>query len=574
MTIAQNINSYAIKTTLRGLVWFEPKYGSNNVDEDNYLIDALPPLPLPKDIIENWGFPKLPSDEDRKLGISQRRKKVRDIKQFILPLENFVKIALEIPYLIREGYKARNPMNHDFLQRIDILRRQATKKSQSHYASFFNNINEVNSNLRSTADIFTILGISGVGKSTAVELALLSHPQVIIHSTYKGEPCPVREQILWVKLECPSTRKNLCREFFSVIDNILSYKGRDESPNYSKKFVNVKSSTDELVDSLKVVVCNHAIGVLVIDEIQHLLNEGNDKDEILNFLVQLENKVGIPIVLIGTPRANPILTKELMTSRRACGDGAIIWDRMKRDEEWDKFIRWLWGHQWTEDFVPLDDNLKEAMYEYSQGITAIAINLFRLAQERAILFGKKRLSILLFRQVALKELSLVRPMIEALKSGKLVLIRQYSDLDLSSLNDINCGEQPEAVYNSVIKTLVTEKKSIINTLTFSLRTSGSIKHLSDRQIEVVCDEAVKELQEGWYEDHSRLCATLTKAILDKEYQIIKQKENKKAKESQGTKEEGDLRRYFEKAQSTEGSSVYDILKSEGFIKEPTELFEG
>lgn len=570
MSKTKNLYTSATKTTLKGQVWFKPNYLSKEGNEDNYLIDTLPPLPLPDDIINNWGFPKVPSDDERSLSDNVRIEVVRNIKRFVLPLENFVRVALEVPILIREGYKARNPMNNDYLQRIDLLRREA----KNHYTSFFKNISEINSNLRSTADSFTVLGISGMGKSTAVELALLTQPQIIIHATYNGEPCPVREQILWVKLECPSTRKALCREFFSAIDNILNYKGREEQPNYYAKFVVGGRSTDDLIDSLKVVVSNHAIGVLVIDEIQHLLNEGNDKDKILNFLVQLENKVGIPIILIGTPKANPIISKELMMGRRACGEGSIIWDRMMRNqEEWNFFIGILWKYQYTKRFIPLDDNLNDTMYKYSQGITAIAVNLFRLAQERAILSRSEWLNVSIIRDVAMKELSLVRPMVEAFELGDKVSIRKYSDMDLSSLGEIKCEELPEAGYNSIIQTLVTEKQSIIKTLAFSLKSSGSIKHLSDKNMEDICNKAVSKLENGWDEEHNRLCATLTKAILDKENQIANQKSEKKLAESQSITEEGDLRKYFRETENTKSLSVYDILKGAKLIKEPIELFQ-
>lgn len=80
---------------------------------------------------------------------------------------------------------------------------------------------------------FTILGISGVGKSTAVEQILSLYPQVIYHSRYSNRSC-TNTQLVWLKLECPSDAsvKGLCLNFFQAVDDILetsyyfSYGGR------------------------------------------------------------------------------------------------------------------------------------------------------------------------------------------------------------------------------------------------------------------------------------------------------------------------------------------------------------
>ena len=49
---------------------------------------------------------------------------------------------------------------------------------------------------------------------------------------------------------------------------------------------------------------HHAIGLLVIDEIQHLsVNKSGGAEKMLNFFVTLVNTVGLPVVMVGTPKA-------------------------------------------------------------------------------------------------------------------------------------------------------------------------------------------------------------------------------------------------------------------------------
>jgi hypothetical protein len=43
--------------------------------------------------------------------------------------------------------------------------------------------------------------------------------------------------------------------------------------------------------------------VLIIDEIQHLSNcKGVEKSTLLSYLVTLQNSIGIPIILVSTPK--------------------------------------------------------------------------------------------------------------------------------------------------------------------------------------------------------------------------------------------------------------------------------
>lgn len=46
----------------------------------------------------------------------------------------------------------------------------------------------------------------------------------------------------------------------------------------------------------------HAIGLLIIDEIQHL-NIKPGADKMLNFFVTLVNVISLPVIMVGTPKA-------------------------------------------------------------------------------------------------------------------------------------------------------------------------------------------------------------------------------------------------------------------------------
>lgn len=81
----------------------------------------------------------------------------------------------------------------------------------------------------------------------------------------------------------------------------------------------------------------HALGVPVIDEIQHLMEaRGAGRDEMLNLLVTLVNHCSTPVMLIGTRKAPPLLQGAFRQARRAGGLGGIDWDRMPRGRTRDR----------------------------------------------------------------------------------------------------------------------------------------------------------------------------------------------------------------------------------------------
>lgn len=87
-----------------------------------------------------------------------------------------------------------------------------------------------------------------------------------------------------------------------------------------------------MLQQMKIIANNYSIGLLIIDEIQHLNTKKSGGAEIiLNFFVTLVNVASIPIVMIGTPKANEILQEDLRSARRSAGLGSLIWEPMRNE---------------------------------------------------------------------------------------------------------------------------------------------------------------------------------------------------------------------------------------------------
>ncbi|WP_324627893.1 ATP-binding protein, partial [Bacillus paranthracis] len=288
---------------------------------NNPFIEALPPIFNEDDVLERFMVTPRISDQDKLSETNIRYHVLKRVKNFIQPLPIHFEVERRLSTLIRRGYLARNPLDRTFLERVRVLHELREEEETAHKY-----IDERLNYIRSTADSLSIIGISGIGKTTAIERLLLMYPQVIKHEEYKGQPFN-RTQIVWLKIDCPydGSLSTLCKSFFKAIDDLLETR-------YLEKFGYLNRVTSTMLLHMTSLASMYGIGVLVIDEIQHLLHSKNDQEEMLNFFVTLSNTVGIPTVLIGTSKAQKLFKGNFRQARRAASE-AVIWDRMAEDSE-------------------------------------------------------------------------------------------------------------------------------------------------------------------------------------------------------------------------------------------------
>ncbi|HIE6633204.1 MAG: ATP-binding protein [Bacillus paranthracis] len=380
----------------------------------NPLIEALPPILEEEQIVQYCSvFPQY-DERERELDASYRFHCVQRLFQYFQPFEKHLDLEQRISRTIRQGYLSRNPFNR---QQVMIMHESYRSLKAGEF------LDSYNIPIKRTAHGFTIIGLSGIGKTTALERILSYYPQLIQHREYEGEAFQFT-QISWLKLDCPydGSVKGLCISFFSELDRLLG-------TNYFKKFGTRRNTVDVMLQHMTHLASLHAIGILIIDEIQHLnLSKSGGSDKMLNFFVTLVNTIGIPVVMVGTNKAISILQSEFRQARRGSGQGDMVWGQMPKDDTWDLFVEGMWDYQWMKFYTPLTEEINELLYEESQGIIDIAVKLFMISQLRAISTGTEKITLSLMKQVAKDSLRLVRPMLQALKSGIPSEIAKYEDI--------------------------------------------------------------------------------------------------------------------------------------------------
>jgi hypothetical protein len=407
-------NSNSAPSLLVGKGAVEPaSYGDPLISSyrGNPLIEALPPILSEEEAMTLLAHYPSYDQNERTLPNHLRFHLVRNALKFVEPLPIHLDLEQRFSCMIRTGYEARNPLTPEF--RRDFQKRLNTLDCDGLPQNY----------LRSTATGFTIIGISGVGKTTAVEAILSMYPQVIVHSHY-GDRDFTLMQIVWLKLDCPfdGSIKGLSLNFFQAVDDLLG-------TNYSKNYGRGRFTLDQLIPYIARVASLHCIGVLVIDEIQHLneAKSGGSK-KMLNFFVQLVNTIGIPVVLVGTYKAMSVLSGEFRQTRRGSGQGDLVWDRMAEDDVWELFVESLWRYQYISKPCPLKPELSHVLYDVTQGITDFAVKVYMLAQVRAIATGKEAVTESIIRSVAKDSLRLAQPILSALKTGDIRFLQSVEDV--------------------------------------------------------------------------------------------------------------------------------------------------
>ncbi|MDN9011441.1 AAA family ATPase [Brevibacillus laterosporus] len=238
-----------------------------------------------------------------------------------------------------------------------------------------------------------------------------------------------------MKLDCThdGSLDGLCHRFFHKVDAILG-------TSYSKGIERLR--IEQMLDKMEKIATVQCLGLLIIDEIQHLSHaKSGGAEKMLNFLHSLVVNIGVPVIFIGTPEAIDILGSKLRIARKGSGQGEIRWEPMKNDSSWKLLIQGMWKYQWTKHVTPLTDELIDTLYDESQGIVDYAVKLFRLTQQKLINLGKDEIiTPEIIRKVAKEDLPLSQKPIRALRENDVAEIVRFGDIrSLETLQLLNEG---------------------------------------------------------------------------------------------------------------------------------------
>lgn len=368
-------------------------------DQGNPYLEALPPIMQASEAAKrllnapSWTADLRTQPDHLRLHL------MYDIPRFYMPLPQTIELESVLSSTIRAGYQDRNPMAVGHWRTIDrrVSALASTVLPDAKYATLAAQAFQTAPThlvwhpRRSQARGFSMVGITGAGKSSAMEMTLGLYPQIIRHTRYRDTPFATR-QIVWLKLQCPYNGAvgSLCLNFFQAVDDLL------ETTTYTRAYTrNYRAKVSEMLPAVARVAANHGLGILVIDEIQRLSRQrSGGAKSMLDFFGELVDTIGVPVVLIGTYRAQSILQEEFLEARRGTGFGPGYWGPMEEGDAWNMLMRALFRYQYLKNPIPdpITSGLGAVIHDVSQGIPDFAVKAFVMAQIRAVTTGLESLS--------------------------------------------------------------------------------------------------------------------------------------------------------------------------------------
>lgn len=247
------------------------------------------------------------------------------------------------------------------------------------------------------ADSFTILGKSGIGKSSAVSRAvnlLMDTPIIQAENEYR-KIIPV----VYVQTPADCSVKGLLLEILRKIDVTIN-------TTYYPSAIKAKATNDILIGSVSAACLNH-VGLLIVDEIQNVVTH-RAGTLLIGCLIQLINNSGISIGMVGTDESKRFFEQELMLARRSIG---LHYHPFEYEKDFVDFCRSLFRYQYTKEPIEISDALYQWFYLHSGGVLSIVISLWHDAQEIAIINGTEKVDLPLLNQVYDKRMEMLRSFI-------------------------------------------------------------------------------------------------------------------------------------------------------------------
>lgn len=395
----------------------------------NPLVEALPPALEPDEALQALSVMPQFQVEQREWPTAERLQMLKTLSSFLVPLERHVALACELDSLMRNGYVGRAPATPEFIQRLRALYEARQSGAEPPQASF--------DSPEAMQLALLLIGVSGMGKTRFVKRWASRLPKVIYHPEFHVYQIPV------LHIELPSDGMSvtgLCLSILSAVDKLIP------GANYMEQFaLKGRPTVAKLIPIVERILHIHCVGLLICDEVQNLTNRGKREDTVMTELVTMSNTLNLPLLFIGTNKAEHLFGLDFRKTRRVSGFGGAHWDRLHEAvvlddgrvvSEWRGFVEVLWQYQWLRKPVALTEEMLTALYHCSQGVIDTTIKLFAAMQARAMLDGTETLTKELLADVYTQDFKLMHPMLDALRSGDPERLAMYSDIRPLSLDAV------------------------------------------------------------------------------------------------------------------------------------------
>jgi hypothetical protein len=460
--------------------------------QGNPFIEALPPKASQEEVMEAFSYyPELDEEIRKHSDPLVREEYTVRLKNLRQPLPLYYDCFRAIEVALKTGYSAKNPLSPTTAQFLHypVDERPEIKPHTGYFEP--------------KGDGITLVGESGVGKSSLLEQVLNYFPNVIEHDVYKDQIMEHRRQIVWLKVDCPnnSSVRDLCEEILASLDLAIGNE-------HTKPETTIGKLTRQIEQKIKA----NFLGILVIDEMQRLVfKRTGGENNLLNFLHSLVNKLGVPIFFCANPPFDETLAKTLKAARRAESGGYFVMEPLTRDSQgWEYFVHELWDLHWTNVPTELSNELNDKLFELSVGNLDMAHRIYRDAQRLVIGSGDERITTAVLEQAYVSACGLsskTEEVIKLRKENKLPRRNQkvgttnpFVKIDQTKVNkkiigDITRPQHPEFEYQlRELQNAIDLPIRIVdpNLLRRAVDAKNPLKYFKDNN--VLCDDPLEQFK--------------------------------------------------------------------------------
>lgn len=349
----------------------------NNVD----LIRQMPEMLSGQELYEKLADIPVYNEEIRGRNQTERLIELSTLYEIYLPSEMSIEIYSKL-----------------YLALLRSLQKKGTNVAvQQAYQNHNAIMRRENRGIIGGSDSFSIVGCSGIGKSSAINRAI----SIITEKRMIEIQNPSVRIIPCLVVQCPfdASVKSMLLEILRKSDELLE-------TNYYSSALKARATTDVLIGIVSQVALRH-IGLLVIDEIQNCVTAKSGKN-LVAMLTQLINSSGISICLVGTPETLSLFESAFQLARRSLG---LQYNSLNNDEFFKGFCKLLFKYQFVQKKAEITEQIIDWLFEHSGGVTSVVVSLVHDAQEIAILTGHETLDISMLNQAYEKRMQLLHDFI-------------------------------------------------------------------------------------------------------------------------------------------------------------------
>lgn len=314
-------------------------------------------------------------------------------------------------------------------RRLDPTLNYSRMRTVTPSDSFFHCFTDDEANAVSSS----VFAPAGFGKTSSIKaMARYLANRVIEHPTTGAL------QIPFLFVQCPhdGSRGLMMKLILEALDAVL------KTTTLARDFATNKMTPEERMLHCAALLARYNVGVLIIDEFQHMAGKGaKNAAKLLDLFTTFINKNACAIIPVGTPAALRTLMK-VRHKRRFCAIGSLNIQRFSPEHpDWIALLTAMWKHQWVAKPVPLNAELMTAIYRWSQGIPAIAVALYATLQHSVITNARdgeeEVISPAMFESIFTQFFAPLKDAIDAMGNGVANAVDLLDDVefDLSSFPD-------------------------------------------------------------------------------------------------------------------------------------------